>query len=132
MKLSQEAKRGLTALGRRKDKGTDIFALTGVIVMDKGLVMWIVFAAVLIVGVLVSRIIRNGIKKNGIEADAIVSRIVDDGTQMDIDISVYVRYSTSEGEEVEAVLSNPRTDLKEGQRVRIKYHPKMKGNARLV
>lgn len=30
------------------------------------------------------------------------------------------------------VLSNPQSDLEEGQRVRIKYHPKMKGNARLV
>ena len=100
--------------------------------MDNGLIMWIVFAVVLIVGVLVSRVIRNGIKKSGIEADAIVSRIVDDGTQTDIDITVYVRYSTSEGEEVEAVLSNPRSNLKEGQRVRIKYHPKMKSNARLA
>lgn len=45
--------------------------------------MWIVFAAVFVVGVLVSR-------------------------------------------------SNPQSDLEEGRRVRIKYHPKMKGNARLV
>ncbi len=100
--------------------------------MDKGLIMWIVFAAVFIVGVLVSRIIKNGTEKNGIEADAIISRIVDDGTQKDIDINVYVRYRTANSEETEAILSNPRPDLEEGQRVRIKYHPKMKGNARLV
>ena len=30
------------------------------------------------------------------------------------------------------ILSNPRADLEEGQPVRIKYHPKYKGNARLV
>lgn len=100
--------------------------------MDKGLIMWIVFAAVFIAGILVSRIIRNGTEKSGIAADAVVSRIVDDGTQTDIDINVYVRYSTADGEEVEAILSNPRSDLKEGQRVRIKYNPKIKGNARLI
>ena len=94
--------------------------------------MWIVFAAVFVVGVLVSRMIKNGTEKNGIEADAMISRIVDDGTQTDIDINVYVRYRTANGEEAEAVLSNPRSDLEEGQRVRIKYHPKRKGNARLV
>ena len=100
--------------------------------MDKGLIMWIVFAAVIVVGVLVSRMIKNGTEKNGVEADAIVSRIVDDGTQTDTDINVYVRYRTTNGEEAEAILSNPRSDLEAGQRVRIKYHPKMKGNARLV
>ena len=84
--------------------------------MDKGLIMWIVFAAVFVVGLLVSRMIKDGTEKNGIEADAIISRIVDDGTPTEIDINVY----------------DPRSDLEEGQRVRIKYHPKMKGNARLV
>ena len=59
--------------------------------MDKGLIMWIVFAAVFVAGLLVSRMIKNGTEKNGIEADAIISRIVDDGTQTDIDINVYVR-----------------------------------------
>ena len=100
--------------------------------MDKGLIMWIVFAAVFAVGILVSRIIRNGTRKSGIEADAVISRIVDDGTQTDIDINVYVHYNTADGEEVEAILSNPRADLEEGQWVRIKYNPKLKGNARLV
>ena len=100
--------------------------------MDKGLIMWIVFAVVFIVGVLVSRMIKNSTQKNGIETDAVVSRIVDDGTQTDIDINVYVRYSTQDGKEIEAILSNPRPGLEEGQRVRIKYHPKMKGNARLI
>ena len=100
--------------------------------MDKGLIMWIVFAAVFVVGVLVSRMMKYGTEKNGIETDAIISRIVDDGTPTDIDINVYVCYRTANGEEAEAILSNPRPDLEAGQRVRIKYHPKMKGNARLV
>lgn len=83
-------------------------------------------------GILVSRIIRNGTENSGNKADAMVFRIVGDGTQTDIDINVYVHYSTADGEEVEAILSNSRADLEEGRRVRIKYNPKLKGNAILV
>ena len=101
-------------------------------VMDKGIIMWAVLLAVIAAGLLISRKIKKEIKENGIETDAVVSRIVDDGTQADIDINVYVCFVTEDGSEVEAILSNPRTDLEEGQRVRIKYHPKYKTNARLV
>ena len=101
-------------------------------VMDKGIIMWAVFLAVIAAGTLISRRIKKEIMENGIETDAAVSRIVDDGTQTDIDINVYVRFIAEDGSEVEAVLSNPRNDLEEGQRVRIKYHPKYKTNARLV
>ena len=100
--------------------------------MDKGMIMWAVFLAVIAVGLVISRMIKKGINENGIETDAVVSRIVDDGTQTEIDINVYVRYRTLEGEEVEGILSNPRYDLNVGQYVRIKYHPKLKTNARLV
>lgn len=101
-------------------------------VMDKGIIMWAVFLAVIAAGTLISRRLKKEIMENGIETDAAVSRIVDDGTQTDIDINVYVRFIAEDGSEVEAVLSNPRNDLEEGQRVRIKYHPKYKTNARLV
>ena len=100
--------------------------------MDKGIIMWAVFAAVIAVIMLVSRKIKNEIKENGLETDAVVSRISDDGSPDEIDINVYVRYRTETDEEIEGVLSNPRTDLQIGQRVRIKYHPKYTGNARLV
>lgn len=91
-----------------------------------------VFLAVIAAGILVSRRIKSEINENGIETDAIVSRITDDGTPEDIDINVYVRYRTENGEEIEGILSNPRAGLEEGQQVRIKYHPKYKSNARLV
>ena len=91
-----------------------------------------VFLAVIAAGILVSRRIKSEINENGIETDAVVSRITDDGTPEDIDINVYVRYRTENGEEIEGVLSNPRAGLEEGQQVRIKYHPKYKSNARLV
>ena len=100
--------------------------------MDKGIIMWAVFLAVIIAGVLISRRIKKGIKENGIEVDAVVSRIVEDGTQTDIDTNVYVRYHAPDGREIEAILSNPRADLEEGQQVRIKYHPKYTMNARLM
>ena len=100
--------------------------------MDKGIIMWVVFLAVIAAGILVSRRIKSGINESGIETDAVVSCITDDGTPEEIDINVYVRYRTENGEEIEGVLSNPRADLEEGQPVRIKYHPKYKNNARLV
>ena len=100
--------------------------------MDKGIILWAVFLIVIAAGALISRRIKSGIDKGGIEADAVVSRVVDDGTQTEIDINVYVKYRTADGEEIEAILSNPRTDLREGQRVRIKYHPELKTNARLI
>ena len=101
-------------------------------IVDKGIIMWAVLLAVIAAGMLISRRIKNEIKDNGIETDAVVSRIVDDGTQTDIDINVYVSFITEDGSEIEAVILNPRTDLEAGQRVRIKYHPKYKTNARLV
>lgn len=100
--------------------------------MDKGIIMWMVFLAIIAVGVLVSRRMKKDIKENGIEADAVVSRISEDMSQDLSDFIVYVKYHTEDGEEVEGVLSNPRADLEEGQQVRIKYHPKYKNNARLI
>lgn len=100
--------------------------------MDKGLIMWVAFLVVLVAGMLVSRKMKKGINENGIETDAVVSRISEDMSQDLSDFTVYVKYRTEDGEEVEGVISNPRTDLEEGQQVRIKYHPKYKNNARLV
>ncbi|MDO5139066.1 MAG: hypothetical protein Q4D71_11510 [Oscillospiraceae bacterium] len=100
--------------------------------MDKGIIMWVVFLAVIALGMLVSRRMKEGINENGIETDGVVSRISEDMSQDLSDFIVYVKYKTEDGVEVEGVLSNPRTDLREGQQVRIKYHPKYKNNARLV
>lgn len=100
--------------------------------MDKGIIMWSVFLIVIVGGILVSRKIKKGINENGIETDAVVSRISEDMSQDISDFTVYVKYRTESGEEVEGVISNPRTDLEEGQKVRIKYHPKYKNNARLL
>ena len=100
--------------------------------MDKGIIAWAVFLIVIAAGMLVSRRIKKEIIEEGIEADAVVTRIVDDGSVDDIDINVYVNYCTEDGTEVEGILSNPTSGLQEGQQVRIKYHPKYTANARLV
>lgn len=100
--------------------------------MDKGLIMWAVFLIVIVAGMLVSRKLKKGINENGIETDAVVSRVSEDMSQDLSDFTVYVKFRIENGEEVEGVISNPRADLEEGQRVRIKYHPKYKNNARLV
>ena len=91
--------------------------------MDKGIMLWAAFLAVIVIGMLISRSVKSGIKENGIETDAVVSRIVDDGTQTEGDINVYVRYRTDDGEEIEGILSNPLTDLKEGQHVYESHGP---------
>lgn len=100
--------------------------------MDKGIIMWAVFLIVIVVGILVSRKIKKGINEDGIETDAVVSHVLEDMSQDLSDFTVFVKYRTEDGEEVEGVISNPRSDLEEGQQVRIKYHPKYKNNARLL
>lgn len=97
----------------------------------KGILLW---AGLLVVCALIwffSRRMKRQIEENGIETEGVISRITDTGDADEINLSCYARYRTEDGEEVEGLLSNPRSDLRVGQRVRLKYHPKMKTNARL-
>ena len=67
-------------------------------------------------------------KKNGIEAEATVTRIEED-CQADSDgisttYNYYVRYTSAEGESHEALITNPGfKKLKVGECIRIKYLP---------
>ena len=79
-----------------------------------------------------SRRIKNEIEKNGILTSGVVSRIEEDADPEDADLTYYVRYRTQEGEETEGVLLNPASDLEIGQEIRVKYHPKLKNNCRMV
>ena len=98
----------------------------------KMIVMWASFIIACAAIVLTSKRMKKQIEENGIETTGVVSRIVDTGNADEIDLNYYVTYSTQDGEEVEGILSNPRSDLEMGQKVKIKYHPKYKENARLV
>ena len=98
----------------------------------KMIVMWVSFIIACAAIVLTSKRMKKQIEENGIETTGVVSRIVDTGNADEIDLNYYVTYSTQDGEEVEGILSNPRSDLEMGQKVKIKYHPKYKENARLI
>ena len=100
----------------------------------KAIFLWVGFALICAVIYFVSRRIKKQTEENGIETTGVVSCITQTGDidAEDMNFQYYVRYRTEDGEEVEGILSNPRSDLAEGQQVRIKYHPKYKTNARLV
>jgi len=98
----------------------------------KGILLW---AGLLIIcGIIffLSRRMKKQIEENGIETNGVISRITDEGGPDEINLQYYARYRTENGEEVEGLLSNPRSDLEVGQQVRVKYHPKYKANARLI
>ena len=98
----------------------------------KDILLWVGFLAIGLVIVLVSHRMKKQIEQNGIETVGVISRIEDEGGTDDTTLHYYARYRTADGKEVEGVLSNPTSDLRVGQEVRLKYHPKFKTNARLV
>ncbi len=97
----------------------------------KGILIWVGFLLICAIILFVTRRIKKQIEEGGIETTGVISRITDVGTE-DIDLRYYVRYRTEDGEEIEGLLSNPSSDLEVGQRVRLKYHPKLKQNARII
>ena len=98
----------------------------------KGILLWGGLILICAVIFFFSRRMKKQIEENGIEVDAVISRIADEGAPDEIDLRYYARYVTADGEEIEGLLSNPTPDLVEGQAVRVRYHPKYKANARLV
>ena len=73
-------------------------------------------------GAAASLIYMRKIKKEGVEAEAVICRILafedeDGGT----DYSVYVLYRNVYEEEVEAQLANPEKELYEGDKLLIRY-----------
>ena len=99
---------------------------------SSGVLLWSALAVICAAISLYSHRMKKQIEEGGIETDGVISRIVDAGGADDIVLHYYARYRTKEGEQVEGLLSNPRSDLEEGQQVRLKYHPKHKTNARLI
>ena len=98
----------------------------------KDIALWAGFLVICAVIYLVSKRMKKQIEENGIETTGVISRITDTGDTTEISLCCYARYRTEDGEEVEGLLSNPSSDLAEGQQVRIRYHPKHKTNARLI
>ncbi len=98
----------------------------------KGILLWAGLIVICAIIFYVSRRMKNQIEENGIETTGVISRIEDAGGSDDIILHYYARYRTEDGEEVEGLLSNPRSNLEVGQQVRLKYHPKYRTNARLI
>ena len=77
------------------------------------------------------------IKENGVETDAIVSRVKeiekeDSDGHYSTDYEYFVRYQNQAGETVEAKLGNPPRFLREGTQLRIKYLPEKPKYALMV
>jgi len=96
-----------------------------------------VFAAVVVIGFIYSYKRSKKIKENGIETDAVVSRVKeiekeDSDGHRDYDYEYYVKYKNQAGQTVEAKLGNPPRFLAEGARLRIKYLPEKPKYALMV
>ena len=98
----------------------------------KGILIWVGFLVLVAAILYFSRRIKKQIEENGIETSGVISAIRDEGGADEIDVRYYAKYRTEDGDEIEGVILNPSSDLEVGQRVRLKYHPKLKTNARLV
>ena len=93
--------------------------------------MTYVFIAVVVIALVVAAVFtikrNNAIQKNGVEADAVVSRIEDQETENDgrreVNYIYYVQYQTRDGKTVEAKLGNEPAHLFVGSKLRIKYLP---------
>ena len=87
-----------------------------------------IVAAAIIAGIIFTIKRNKAIKKDGIEADAVVSRIKEtenrqeDGS-VDFSYTYYVKYQTKDGQTVEAKLGDGTRGLCEGDSIRIKYLP---------
>ena len=98
----------------------------------KGIILWAGLLIIFAAGAIVSRRMKRQIEEEGIETVGVITRITDTGGPDEISLQYYAEYCTQGGEMVEGLLSNPTSDLTVGQRVRLRYHPKHRTNARLV
>ena len=106
------------------------------------IIMWktILFIAVaaLIAGVAIYNFIRSKkIRRNGVEADAVVSRIEESSSPgneggVDFTYTYYVTYKTQDGCTVDAQLNHAPGYTRVGESVRIKYLPEKPHHAVLV
>ena len=94
--------------------------------------------AALIIAVIIFGAIRNNkIRKNGIEADAVLSRIeederIDSEGGIDTTYTYYVTYQAQDGQTVEAKLNHAPWSAQIGDRIRIKYLPEKPKFALLI
>ena len=98
----------------------------------KGILLWVGFLIIVAAILFFARRIKKQIEENGIETTGVISDIRDEGGPDEIDMRYYATYRTEDGEEIKGIISNPSSGLAVGQHVRLKYHPKLKANARII
>lgn len=96
-----------------------------------------VVAVVLIIGIVYNIQRSRKINQNGIETDAVISRIkekeeVDADQNVTTSYEYFVTYKNETGETVEAQLGNPPRLATEGSQLRIKYLPEKPKYVRAV
>ena len=87
-----------------------------------------VVAIAVIIGFIYSYRRNKAINENGIEVDAVLSRIkemerVNDDGSHETEYEFFVKYKNESGEAVEARLGNPPRFITEGTTLRVKYLP---------
>ncbi|MBR0282690.1 MAG: hypothetical protein IJQ81_14090 [Oscillibacter sp.] len=101
-----------------------------------------IFGAVIVVaivaGVIYSIALARKIQKNGIEADAVLTRVethttTDSDGDMTTTTTYYVTYINQEGQSVEAALmTEPPRSVRQGASLRVKYLPEKPKSVVLV
>ena len=101
-------------------------------IIMQGNTLFYVIGGLIAVGIIVAIVFvvkrYNNIKKNGVEADAVVSRIeenetINDDGSTDYSYTYYVRFTAQDGQVIEARLGGAPRFTREGEQVRIKYLP---------
>ena len=99
----------------------------------KGLIICAAFLAICAALFIVAHRMRKRIDEDGIEASGVISRVDQYSTRNSgVKIRVYARYRTEDGEEMEGLLLDAPSSLQPGQRVRLKYHPTLPMNAKVL
>ena len=94
--------------------------------------IFIILLAAFVIGGIWAFVVSKKVKKEGIETDAVVSRIelhewtggADAWEHSSFTEEYYITYENLDGQAVEALLSNPGDHIfKEGDKIKIKYLP---------
>ena len=103
--------------------------------MNDYLVIGIIAAVVIVAAYNIIKVLT--IRKKGVEADGVISRItesssVDGDGSLDVTYTYYVVYRTQDGNEIEANLNHAPGRTRVGDQVRIKYLPEKPKHAVLI
>lgn len=101
--------------------------------------VYVAIFSIVIIAIICSIISKNKIKKYGVEADAIVSRIEEVTTEKpnsstgeieyETEKTYYVAFKDEDGIELEVRLMNPSFRQRQGDRIKVKYLPEKPNKA---